>query len=266
MQYIGGKYRIARQILPIILAGRKPGQFYAEPFLGGGNTFARVSNPRVGTDNNPFLIAFWKASLRGWVPADFSREEYAAAKACPGACAPEQFFWYGTAHCVSRKWFSGYWERDVKSRRYYGLSFAQEFWRSVERKLPLMRGARLACADYRKARIPAGAIVYCDPPYAGQTGAPYFANGFGHAEFWAHFAELSKRHRVFVSEREAPPDWRCVWSQEIQVSNNQLNSKGKSSARAMERLFVHRDGLAALRDREVAAERNFLKRAAGKGK
>ena len=35
MQYLGGKTRIAKEILPIILADRKEGQYFVEPFCGG---------------------------------------------------------------------------------------------------------------------------------------------------------------------------------------------------------------------------------------
>nr|DAG34795.1 MAG TPA: DNA adenine methylase [Caudoviricetes sp.] len=34
MVYPGGKARIAKEILPVILADRKEGQYFAEPFLG----------------------------------------------------------------------------------------------------------------------------------------------------------------------------------------------------------------------------------------
>lgn len=35
MQYLGGKTRIAKEILPIILADRKEGQYFVEPFVVG---------------------------------------------------------------------------------------------------------------------------------------------------------------------------------------------------------------------------------------
>lgn len=40
MKYSGGKTRIAREILPLILADRKEGQYFAEPFCGGCNVTA----------------------------------------------------------------------------------------------------------------------------------------------------------------------------------------------------------------------------------
>ena len=37
MKYMGGKRRIASDILPIILLDRKSNQWYVEPFCGGCN-------------------------------------------------------------------------------------------------------------------------------------------------------------------------------------------------------------------------------------
>lgn len=38
MKYMGSKARHAKELLPIILANRKQGQWYVEPFVGGAGT------------------------------------------------------------------------------------------------------------------------------------------------------------------------------------------------------------------------------------
>jgi len=35
MKYMGSKKRHAKELLPIILKDRQPGQWYVEPFVGG---------------------------------------------------------------------------------------------------------------------------------------------------------------------------------------------------------------------------------------
>ena len=68
---MGGKGRIAKSILPIILDGRKPGQTYIEPFVGGCNSMDKVpqaDGPRIAGDMNPYLISFWKVVQRGDLP------------------------------------------------------------------------------------------------------------------------------------------------------------------------------------------------------
>jgi len=56
MKYMGSKARIAKYILPIILADRKEGQWYVEPFCGGCNTLDKVTGNRVGCDSNENVI------------------------------------------------------------------------------------------------------------------------------------------------------------------------------------------------------------------
>ena len=57
MKYMGSKWRIAKHILPIILEGRKDGQYYVEPFCGGCNIIDKVPGNRIANDGNPYLIA-----------------------------------------------------------------------------------------------------------------------------------------------------------------------------------------------------------------
>ena len=75
MRYLGGKHRLAKHILPIILKNRKEGQYYVEPFLGAANTFCKVQDPKIGSDNNKYLIAMWMALQEGWEPPSEVPEE-----------------------------------------------------------------------------------------------------------------------------------------------------------------------------------------------
>lgn len=69
MQYLGGKTRIAKEILPIILADRKEGQYFVEPFCGGCNVTANVSGNRIANDYNEYLIAMFRgAGIWGEIP------------------------------------------------------------------------------------------------------------------------------------------------------------------------------------------------------
>jgi len=42
MKYMGSKNRIAKHLLPIMLAERKPDQWWVEPFVGGANMIDKV--------------------------------------------------------------------------------------------------------------------------------------------------------------------------------------------------------------------------------
>ena len=56
MKYMGSKNRIAKYILPIMLAAREDKQAWVEPFVGGGNMIDKVDGRRIGADMNPYLI------------------------------------------------------------------------------------------------------------------------------------------------------------------------------------------------------------------
>lgn len=46
MKYQGNKNRIVKDILPIIMSYRKPGQWYVEPFCGSCSVLQHVPEPR----------------------------------------------------------------------------------------------------------------------------------------------------------------------------------------------------------------------------
>ena len=62
MKYMGSKNRIAKHILPIMLAEcEKQGiTKWVEPFVGGANMIDKVEGPRIGNDSNPYLIASFR--------------------------------------------------------------------------------------------------------------------------------------------------------------------------------------------------------------
>lgn len=83
MYYLGGKTRIAKEILPIILADRKDGQYFVEPFCGGCNVTAKVSGNRIANDYNEYLIAMFVGLLSGEkYPEQIGPELYNDVKSC----------------------------------------------------------------------------------------------------------------------------------------------------------------------------------------
>lgn len=83
--------------------------------------------------------------------------------------------------------------------------------------------------SYDEINIPDNAIVYCDPPY--QNTATYAEWGFNHTEFWEYIRKISKTNKVFISEYNAPDDFKAIYefSQKsclqwwTQTHNNQPN-------------------------------------------
>ena len=82
MKYMGSKARHAKELLPIILQGRREGQWYVEPFVGGANMIDKVAGNRLGSDYNEYLVAMWQAVAGGWMPpASVPEELYLEIKA-----------------------------------------------------------------------------------------------------------------------------------------------------------------------------------------
>lgn len=229
MKYMGSKARHAKEILPIILAGRTEGQWYVEPFVGGANVIDKVSGNRIASDFNPYVVALWQAVADGWVPPDVvTEDEYKSANSDRTVDARTAFI--GFACSYGAKWFGGY--ARGRSAKGEWRNYADEAKRALVKTASGIRGVQFHHCSYDQLDIPLQSIIYCDPPYAGTTG--YATGAFDHAEFWQWCRDkVSEGHKVYVSEYTAPEDWHCVWEKQV---NNTL-TKDTGSKKGVERLF-----------------------------
>lgn len=62
--------------------------------------------------------------------------------------------------------------------------------------------------SYNDVIIPEGAVIYCDPPYKGT--AEYKEGAFNHSEFWEWARNISKTHKIYISEYSAPDDFETL--------------------------------------------------------
>ncbi len=229
MKYMGSKSKLAKELLPIILKGRKPDQPYVEPFIGGANIFDKVTNPRIGNDLHPHLIPLLIAMRDGWTPPiEITEEDYKFAQTLKGTSGGDPIIGYiGFQLSYGGKWFGGY-RRDSEGKRNYSI----EAYNNTVKQAHLLKGASLCNMFYLDLEIPDNSIIYCDPPYAGTTS---YKNKMNHDVFW-EWSRLMKElgHSVFISEYTAPEDFECIWSKEV---NNTLD-KDTGSKQGVERLFI----------------------------
>lgn len=103
---------------------------------------------------------------------------------------------------------------------------------------------QLSTGNYDAVNIPAGAVIYCDPPYKGT--AEYAEGQFNHDEFWGWAREKAKEHKIFISEYTAPDDFISVYSfdrkSRLQPGAQQHNNQPR------EKLFVHESMLKIKKD------------------
>lgn len=232
MKYVGSKAAIVKQIMPIILAERKPGMPYVEPFVGGGNAIEAVPGRRTGYDSNKYVIALLRAIRDGWELPYISKTAYQSIKSDPDRYPAKLVGWAGIGCSYSGKWFGGYAgkvETQGGTRDYI-----DEAIRNAAIQRPKLIGCKFFHRDYQKIEFSQPSLIYCDPPYAGTLK---YKDDFDSRAFY-EWCELraNEGHVVFVSEYDAPACWKTVWSRQVGSS---LSANGSVGGRktSTEKLF-----------------------------
>jgi site-specific DNA-adenine methylase len=88
--------------------------------------------------------------------------------------------------------------------------------------------------SYNEVEIPKNAIIYCDPPYQGT--AEYKEGAFNHKEFWNWVREISKSHKIYISEYNAPEDFEVLLS--FSQKSTLQGGNQKHNNQPDEKLFV----------------------------
>jgi len=232
MHYLGGKFRVGKQIADFLNNLREPNQPYWEPFVGAAWILMRIKGePNYASDIHYKLIEMWKELQRGWIPpSEVSEEAYSLAK--EGFYSPELTAFIGFGCSWGGKYFGGY-ARDPKSDRNY----AQNAKNSLLKKIAQIPVTRFFQADYFSFISPAEKmLIYCDPPYADTTK---YSMTFDHRRFWERCKTLSiSGHTVVVSEYQAPQDWNCVLEMPTRTD---YKSRNNQMIPRIERLFMHKE-------------------------
>jgi DNA adenine methylase len=226
---MGSKRRIAKEILPLMLAEREIGQFWVEPFVGGGNMIDKVTGNRIGSDVNPYTIQAL-ISIRDNVDQlpknnqEFTESDYKALRKSDDY----KFKGYaGFAFSFGATWL-GSWRRCSKNRDY-----VKEAYNSAVKQSPYLQGVVFYNCSYDELFIPKNSIIYCDPPYANTSK---YKDSIDHDKFWNWCRQKAKQgHKVFISEYNAPDDFKCIWEKEIVMN---LDNKNQNVQTRIEKLFT----------------------------
>lgn len=234
MRYVGNKSRYAKYILEYMQPSLSTTDWYVEPFCGALGVLESVtSKHRIANDSNPYLIALWKAVQSGWIPPEnVSYEMYVDIRDNKDNYVPYLVGFVGFGCSFGGKFFGGY----ARSLDNNGnpRNYAAESVRNIKAMYPNIKDVVFFNRDYTHTPIPMNAVVYCDPPYAN---AQDYGTTFNTDEFFNWCRWLTKRgNKVFISEYQAPEDFQCIWSKEV---NNTLD-KNTGSKQGVERLYVLR--------------------------
>ena len=174
----------------------------------------------------------------GWEPPDsLSEEEYRRIREHKDEdMALTAFAGFGCS--FGGKWFGGYGRHSAKARNpgKEPQSLCAQSKRALMRDIGILRDAEFLCMDYREVPLPEGCTVYADPPYRGRMQAYGLKERFDSDAFWDWAREASRNHAVYVSELEAPEDFRCVWEMPV---TRRMGNCAALRFQATEKLFVH---------------------------
>lgn len=234
MKYMGSKSRFVNELLQIILKDRNENQNYIEPFAGGMNVISNVKGKRIANDIHYYLIEMWKALSCGWIPEKITKEEYLNIRKNKNNYPAHIVGWAGFNCSYSGKWFGGF-AGETKTKIGTIRDYQNEALNNVLKQVDGMTGVLFQNKTFLELEIPNNSIIYCDPPYKGTTK---YDNDFNHDIFWEWVRNISNQgHSVFVSEYNAPPDFKPIWEREAKSS---LSANGVTGGNkiSIEKLFV----------------------------
>jgi len=227
MRYLGGKFKIRKQVAPFLESLRN-GRDYFEPFVGGGWILQEISGKRTASDGNRALISMYRALQNGWQPPSvLTEEEYKHYQKNKPMDDPMTAF-CGFGCSFAGKWFGGY-ARDERCPDY-----ANKVRLSLLKQYPLIKDVTFVDGLFQEHH-PENMLVYADPPYTNTTTYGAF-NSFDHELFWQMMREWSKNNTVVISEYAAPDDFICV--KELSSRMGMTVSDGSRPHRT-EKLFMY---------------------------
>jgi DNA adenine methylase len=238
MKYVGSKARISKYVAPILQKCIDDNgiRHYYEPFCGGLNMMDKIAaDVRIGNDIHTELIEMWKHVLSiGEFPMEISEEKYDHVR------NNQHFYpaWFigfvGFMASFGSKYWGGY-ARGFKEDKVTPRNHSNESIRNIIAQIPNLDGVILFNKDYLDGKDVKEYCVYCDPPYDETTR--YMSGKFDHETFWEWARFMSIDNYVFISEYNAPDDFKCIWQKDItttlKVEKHELRT---------EKLFVYEKG------------------------
>lgn len=222
MKYMGSKRKLAKEILPIILANRGD-KWFGDLFCGGCNLLDKVTGKRFANDNNKYLIEVWKGLQS--IPShlvdltkDISKDTYDKARDQYNGRANHGFTdfeigWIGFMASFNGRFYGGGYS-GIHGKRNY---IAEQIKNTLSQR-DALRDVHFFCKDYSEFDFKEEVVLYCDIPYKG-TKEYDVKNKFNHDKFWNWARKTrSEGHQLFISEYSAPSDFKCIWEKEVKVA------------------------------------------------
>lgn len=227
MQYMGGKFRLAKRIAKHL--GDAP---VLEPFMGGANLSVYLPTGSVCSDIDPSLATLYQYVQEHGVenlPEQLGKEDYDELRRLDNPSIPlTAFAKYGCSY-AGKPW--GGWAKPQPKRpnsEYAGWT------KNALRKVAATthKYETRSFFDLVPGSYP-GFTLYLDPPYQGTTG---YHLDFDYDRFVKHVWEWAATNPVFISEYTGQPTWELV--EEFERAKNGLHIRDASQVKGhTEKLF-----------------------------
>lgn len=215
--YHGGKQKIGKEIADVIVdlidlistKNMRQVKGYCEPFCGMLGVYRHVyeslkqKNIRnvddinfLAGDSNKSLIMMWKDTQKGWnPPTKCSEQKYNRLKNSKKSSSEKGFI--GHQYSYGGQYFKGY-RGKYKNKDHY-----EKASKNVSDIGKSLKDVKFKHGDYTQFNKLKGYIIYCDPPYKGESY--YFDEegnrlSFSHQDFWDWCEKMSKNNIVLISE------------------------------------------------------------------
>lgn len=231
---MGSKNKLAKYILPILNKDISKYGKYIEPFCGGCNIIDKVDHDviRMANDSNKYIVSLLSHISKGFpIPDYISKEEYINVRNNKDKFSDWYVGFAGFVCSFRGKFFGGYVKNHVIKKDGTIENYQKEQIDNLKRQANDLIGIQYSIRSYMDLEIN-NCVIYCDPPYKNTTN---YSNedSFNHELFWNWCREQpSKGNKIYISEYNAPNDFKCVWEKDVTVT---LSGKKKT---ASEKLFT----------------------------
>ncbi len=235
-----------KYLKPILQEHIKEDTLFVDAFCGGGNVVSEIEcENKLAVEYNEYVCELWKhlqeVGMEGLPDSSdaLTKEQYDDIKQNyldKTDKYPKWLIGYvGNCCSYGGAWFNGYAKfnpnknEDHIKEAYNGLNKQLENFKSLDKTY-------FAHSSYDDLYYPPGCVIYCDPPYAATKR---YESDFDHLKFWNWARVMGKfgRH-IYVSEYEAPSDFKCIWSMEKKDGMG-TTKVGEQQQVRVEKLFVY---------------------------
>lgn len=240
--YHGGKFRVGKKIAQVIVNESTKQSFdikgYCEPFSGMLGVFRHIPDmfKNKGFDDlkykagdmNRSVMMMWNGSKTGWQPpTEMNEKTYNEIKNGPHS-ADKGYVCH--QYSFGGKFCNSYIGKYGKNSNF---PIVRERFKKIVDTIKTNK-VSFKHGSYTQFSKLKGYVIYCDPPYIKTT---QYGSTFDNQEFYNWCRKMSKHNLVFITEYNAPDDFKMIWSKTVKLGIWASKDKTKNASR-IEKLFT----------------------------